>query len=137
MASTMIIAYVNADEVNQELAARTAIQHGAVISRVVPEGPLPDGEFDAVLCNLDDVPRGQRFALLEELLVGALHRPTAVHGYDMTEDQIQTLNQRGVAVARRPHYRLLCDLIAAVQERCASAQRDEAGTGPTWVYLPR
>ena len=50
----MRIAYVNTDEVNQDLAERTASEYCAAVCIPVPEGPPPDGLFDAVLYNLDE-----------------------------------------------------------------------------------
>ena len=53
----MRIAYVSTDEVDQALAARIAAECGAVVCNLLPHDPPPDGLFDAVLYNLDDVPR--------------------------------------------------------------------------------
>ena len=95
----MRIAYVNTDEVNQDLAERTASEYCAAVCILVPEGPPPDGLFDAVLYNLDEVPRDQRSALLERLRQATPHRPTAVHGYDITDEPARTL--RGTASPSR------------------------------------
>jgi hypothetical protein len=133
----MRIAYVNNDEVNQDLVARKAAQHGAFVLRLAPQGLPPDGLYDAVLYNLDDVPRHERYPLLERLRHGKPHRPTAVHGYDITEEVVQTLKQSGVVAARRLHRGLLRDLFAAAQEGRASLEEDDAGTELTWVNLAK
>ena len=77
----MRIAYMNTDEVNQALAERMAVACGAVVRTVLTKDSAPDGQFDAILYNLDDVPRAERFVLLEELRIGTPHSPAAVHGY--------------------------------------------------------
>lgn len=133
----MRIAYVNTDEVNHDLAARTAAQHGAVIFGVAPEGPPPDARFDGVLYNLDDVPRVQRLPLLEALPHGQPHRPAAVHGYDITEEQVSTLKPNGVAAARRLCPGLLRDLLTAAREVRVSDQEDQAGHDLTWIDLAK
>ena len=97
----MRIAYMNTDEVNQALAGQIALACGAVVRTVLPKDPAPGGQFDAILYNLDDVPREERSLLLEELRLGKPHSPAAVHGYDLTEEQVRTLGQSGVAVAPR------------------------------------
>ncbi len=58
----MRIAYLNKDEVNQHLAERMAAEYGAVICKLLSGEPFPDGLFDAVLYNLDEVPRDERSA---------------------------------------------------------------------------
>jgi hypothetical protein len=133
----MRIAYVNTDEVNQDLAVRTAVQHGAVIFSLAPEGPSPDGLFDAVLYNLDDVPQGHRFPLLEGLRYDEPHMATAVHGYDITDEQVQTLKRNGVGAARRLHPGLLCDLFIAARKRGEAVQQNDAATELTWVNLAK
>ena len=99
--TTMRIAYMNTDEVNGALAEQIAVACGAVVRTVLPKDPAPGGQFDAILYNLDDVPREERSVLLEELRLGKPHSPTAVHGYDLTDEQVRTLRQNGVAAARR------------------------------------
>ena len=99
----MRIGYVATDEVNQALAARMAAKCGAIICHLRPGEVHPDGLFDAVLYNLDDVPRDQQPAFLEELCLGTPDCPTAVHGYGIADEQAQALRRHGVAVAQRLH----------------------------------
>ncbi len=47
-----------------------ATKCGAIVCHLRPEEVHPDGLFDAVLYNLDDVPRAERSALLEGLRRG-------------------------------------------------------------------
>ena len=84
---------------------------------VLPKDPAPGGQFDAILYNLDDVPREERSVLLEELRLGKPHSPTAVHGYDLTDEQVRTLGQSGVAAARRLSADLVRSLCRAARER--------------------
>ena len=134
----MRIAYVNTYEVNQDLAERTASEYCAAVCIRVPEGPPPDGLFDAVLYNLDEVPRDQRSALLERLCQATPHRPTAVHGYDITDEQARTLRRHGVAVAQRLHPALLRSLCKAARLRShATVPSDGALTDLTWVNLAK
>jgi len=103
----MRIAYVSTDEVDLALAAQMAAECGAEVSTLLPQDPPPDGLFDAVLYNLDDMPKDQRAALLDELRRRLPERPTAVHRYDITVEQAGALNRDGEAIGpggrgRRP-----------------------------------
>jgi hypothetical protein len=77
----MRIGYVATDEVNHALAARMAAKCGAIICHLRPREVHPDGLFDAVLYDLDDVPRDQQPAFLEELCLGTPDCPTAGYLY--------------------------------------------------------
>jgi hypothetical protein len=131
----MRITYVSTDEVNQALVARMAAECGAVVDTVLPQNSTPDGRFDAVLYNLDDVPRDRRSALLEELCRAKPGRPTAVHGYDLTDKQARALNRGGVATARRVHPGLIRSLLTAARRDLQTVPQDDAGTELTWVNL--
>jgi hypothetical protein len=131
----MRIAYVSIDEVNQALAARIAAEFGAVVCRVAPKDPAPDGLFDAVLYNIDDVPRDQRSELVERLRRGELDHPTAVHGYDITDEQASSLRQAGVAAAHRLDTGLFYDLLEAARRSRDAVESDGDSTDLTWVNL--
>jgi hypothetical protein len=133
----MRIAYVNIDEVNQDLAARMAAKCGAVVCGLLPQDPAPDGQFDAVLFNLDDVPRDQRSALVEGLRQGKSGHPTAVHGFDISDEQAETLRRDGVAVSPRLHAGLLRRLCEAAREIQKPVQPEDASTDLTWVDLAK
>ena len=113
----MRIAYVAIDEVNQALADRMAAKCGAIICHLRPGEVHPDGQFDAVLYNLDDVPRDQQPAFLEGLCLGAPDCPSAVHGYAIADEQAQALGRQGVAVAQRLHPALLRSLCRRAARR--------------------
>jgi hypothetical protein len=133
----MRIAYVNIDEVNQELAVRMAAKCGAIICGLAPWDSPPDGQFDAVLYNLDQLPRQRRAALLDELLRDSSRRPVAVHGFDLTEEQVEVLTRRGVTAARRLHIGLLRNLFRAARDSRAATVQEETRTDLTWVDLAR
>jgi hypothetical protein len=131
----MRIAYFSNDELDQALAAGMARECGAVICPRNPEDPPPDGPIDAVLYNLDDLPRDRRSVLLEELRRAKPGRPTAVHGYDLTEEQARALDRHGVAASRRLHPGLILSLVAAARCDRETVPEDDAGTELTWINL--
>jgi hypothetical protein len=131
----MRIAYINIDEVNLAVASRMAEKHGAVVCGLPPEGPPPDGIYEAVLYNLDDVPRHRRGEVLAELLRGPSNRPKAMHGYDLSEDQAAALRLRGVAVAQRLQPELVRILCQTVLQNLASVPPDDALAEETWINL--
>ena len=133
----MRIAYVSTDEVDQALAAQMAAECGAVVCTLLPQDPPHDGLFDAVLYNLDDMPRDERAALLDELRRRQPDRPTAVHGYDITVEQARALNRDGVAAARRLHPGLIRSLLTAARRDRETVPPGDAGTDLTWVNLDR
>ncbi len=131
----MRIAYATTDEVNQSLANRMAAECGAISCHLRPEDVPPYGLFDAVIYNLDDVPRELRPAFLEGLCLDSPHCPTAVHGYGITDEQGRTLNRNGVAAARRLHSDLLRSLFTAARQKLETVPQDDTKTDLTWVNL--
>ncbi len=133
----MRIAYLNTDEVNQALAERMALACGAVVQIVLPKEPAPDSQFDAILYNLDEVPRAERSVLLEGLRLARPHSPAAVHSYDLTDEQVGTLRRSGIAAARRLSADLVRSLRKAARQRRENVPPADTGTGLTWVNLAR
>jgi hypothetical protein len=131
----MRIAYVSTDEVSQDLATRIAAKFGVGVCKRLPKDPTTNDQCDAVLYNLDDVPRTERSALIEGFRRGKLDRPTAVHGYDITDEQARTLSRNGVANARRLHSELLCILFTAARRSRETVPPDGDSTDLTWVNL--
>ena len=129
----MRITYVSTDEVNQDLAARIAAKFGVRVCKRLPEDPLPDDLCDAVLYNLDDVPRAERSALIVGFRRGKPGHPTAVHGYNITDEEARTLNRYGVASARRLHADLLGTLFTAVRRNRETVPPGGDKTDLTWV----
>jgi hypothetical protein len=133
----MRIAYVSNDEVNRELAARMAAEFGAAFCTLHPHGPAPEGKFDVVLYNLDDLATHDQALLVEGLRRGAGQRPTGVHGYDVTDEQESNLKKIGVAASRRLHRDLLRGLCTAALQHHQPPAPDESSTDLTWVSLEK
>jgi hypothetical protein len=135
MSAELRIGYVNNDEVNQALASRLAEEHGAVVCGLHPDGPMPDGMYDAVLYNLDEAPRLRRGDVLAEILRSPSECPKAVHGYDLSEDEVIWLRLHGVAAAQRLQQDLVQVLFRAILLNQASVPPDDALGEETWVSL--
>ncbi len=131
----MRIAYINKDEVNRELASRMAAKHSAAVCSRLGNDPPRDGEFDAVNYNLHDVARDLRATLVERLCRGAPDQPAAVHGYDITDHQLQVLRQNGIAAARRIDADLVRSVCKAARRRKRAALANNAETELTWVNV--
>ena len=124
----MRIAYMNTDEVNEALAEQMAVACGAVVRTVLPKDPARDGQFDTILYNLDDVPRAERSVLLEELRLGRPHSPANVHGYDLTDEQVRTVGQSGIAAGRRLSADLVRSLCRAARKRRENVPHGACGS---------
>jgi hypothetical protein len=119
----MRIGYVTTDEVNRVLATRMAARLGASVSTVEAGDVHAMAGCDVMLFDLDVVPRDERPAVLDEVLASARKRPTAVHGYCITDEQANRLHQHRVPVGRR----LLLDLIRTLERGWVSQVRSRAG----------
>jgi hypothetical protein len=131
----MQIAHITTDEVNQALASRVARSLGAVM---IPLGPVEKPthvRFDAVLWDLDRLPRDRRRAILDEIRSEATALPTAVYGYCLSEQQAAQLRFHGVAVAQRLHATLIRTLATAVRQNLAAVPPDDAMTELTWINV--
>jgi hypothetical protein len=95
------IAYVTTDEVNQDLALRLADDFGAELCPLSPKDPPPNGEFDAMVYDLDYLPPEGRRAILAGLLAGPRSCAVAVHSHNLREDQADALRAGGIAVSSR------------------------------------
>jgi hypothetical protein len=94
----MRIAYLSTDEVNHALAQRLAAADGSHLDLLWLRDPPPDGQFDAVLCDLDSWPASLRAEVLSRLLAATPFLPVAVHSYGPEEEQTEALRSRGVTV---------------------------------------
>ena len=131
----MRIAYMSTDEVNQNLAAGMAAKCGAYVCARLPLVPLPDGQFDAVLYDLDDLQKHKRGEFVALILSSPSTRPRAVHGYAITDEEAKVLRHHGVAVGQRLRSGLIRSLCTAAQPRSAIIPRDQERTELTWVNL--
>jgi hypothetical protein len=95
----MVIAYLTTDEVNQTLALQIAERCGVQLFPLEPREAPPNGEFDAVLYDLDYLP--QREAILNRLRSESFACKAAVHSYNLTEAEVKDLRANGVKVYRR------------------------------------
>jgi hypothetical protein len=129
----MRIAYIDTDEVNQAVAAQMAKKLGAVVCALNPKDLPPDGVYDAVLYNLDDVPRHRQRDVLDQIVESRSTCPKAVHGYSLSEDQALSLRRHGVAVAQRLQPDLLRILCRAVVRKLESVPPDDALVEETWI----
>ncbi len=109
----MRVAYVTTDEVNQELATRMAEDCGATLDSLSPRDPPPDGQYEAVLYDLDFLPHDSGRAILAQLLAGPASRPVAVHSYQLATRQVTALRRRGCAVYPRLEPRVFRQLRSA------------------------
>jgi hypothetical protein len=106
----MRIAYLTTDEVNPDLAGRWADTCGCEVIPLSPSDPLPDGDFDAAIFDLDFLLPPLRQKVLAILLSDPLHFPVAVHSYNLRRRQANALRARGVLVRRRLERRILMRL---------------------------
>ncbi|HEV3262018.1 MAG TPA: hypothetical protein VG013_34525 [Gemmataceae bacterium] len=97
----MRIAYLTTDEVNMDLAGNLAAACDITVDLWSPRDAEPDGQFDALLYDLDYLPTAHRRAVLVRLLSGPVSHPVVVHSYSLEPDQEAALRARGVAVYRR------------------------------------
>jgi hypothetical protein len=117
----MRIAYATTDEVNQALAVQLAGECGAVVHELLPKNASPDGQFDAVLYDLDDVPGLQRREVVARLLSGPSSCSKAVHGYDLSEEQASALRRHGIVVSRHLEPELFRCLRLTIDRHVASS----------------
>lgn len=127
----MRIAYVTTDEVNPDLAQRWAETCGCTIVPLSPADPLPDGQFDGAIYDLDYLLPPFRQLVLRHLLRGPQHCPAAVHSYNLRQRQARALRNRGVIAKRRLERTLLLRLQREVHRARAAAQAERLVTLPT------
>jgi hypothetical protein len=96
----MRIAYYTTDEVNYTLVQRMAREYGSPLIRTSPDLATPGGSPAASLHDLDHLWQPHRTAILESLLAERPLKNVAVHGYCLTDDQVQSLRANGVIVSR-------------------------------------
>jgi hypothetical protein len=97
----MKIAYLSTDDVNQNLAENLAAKYGASGDCLSPRDPPLNGQYDAVVYDLDSWPPLLGREVLEGLLSCPARYPVAVHSYNLEPEQVEKLSGNGVVVARR------------------------------------
>jgi hypothetical protein len=97
----MLVAYLSYEEVNTALAEPMARRHGITLDVLQPRDGPPNGEYDAVLYDWDCWPCEGRAQAVPEWLSGPPPRPTALHGYNVENEQAEALRCNGVVVESR------------------------------------
>jgi hypothetical protein len=106
------IAYLTTDELNEAEAAQLADECRVEIHPLLLRDPPPNGEFDAVLYDLDYLPVERRQVVLAELLAGPPHSRVGVHSFNLDEEQEEALRRNHVVVARRLDEALIRQLLS-------------------------
>ena len=97
----MRIAYLTVDEVNSDLAQRWGAEFQCEIVPLSPCDPLPNGEYDATIYDLDYLAPSVIHRVLTNLLTESLPSPAVVHSYNLRTRQANDLQARGVFVRHR------------------------------------
>jgi hypothetical protein len=96
------IAFFSTDEVNQSTVEELTGACGAQVVPWQPRDPSPDGQFDAVLYDLDHLPAPERQRTLAVLLNGhGPHCRVAVHSFNLEDAEVKALRARDVGVFER------------------------------------
>jgi hypothetical protein len=111
----MRCAYLTLDEVNRDLAGNLAGALGMGLDILSLRDAAPDGQFDAIVYDLDFLPRDDRERVLARLRARRATEPVAVHSYHLSDRHKSLLRRRGVIVARRLSPQLFALLQAACQ----------------------
>jgi hypothetical protein len=119
----MRIGYVTTDEVNRMLAKKMADRLEASAATVQDGDMNSMAGCDVLLFDLDVVPQDERPAVLDKILRSAGERPTAVHGYCITDEQAKMLHEHGVPSGQR----LRLDLVRTLERGWISHLRSRAG----------
>jgi len=109
--TAVFIAYISLDEVNQDLAARTAEKYGVTLDFFASPAGMATLPCDAVVYDLDSLSRDDRLHIFDELTCGPVKCLAAVHCYNMRPIEEAALRRNGVVVHRRLHSGWLSHLI--------------------------
>lgn len=113
------LAYQTTDGLNEATADLLTGQCGGQMVPLLFRDPSPDGQFDAVLYDLDYLPSERRDEVLAQLLAGPLHCPTGVHSFNLEDEQADALRRNGVVIARRLDLHLIRRLLSRHREELA------------------
>jgi hypothetical protein len=131
----MRIAYMTTDEVNQTLAAKMAAECETDLYVRLPLDPPPDGQIDAELYDLDHPQKHRRGDIVALILRSPSTRHIAVHGYDVSDEQVKALRRHGIIVGRRLRFGLIRSLCKAAQPSRATVPPDDERIELTWVNV--
>jgi hypothetical protein len=99
--TTLRIAYHTTDEVYFDAAMQTAQECGASLDRLPHPRVRSNGPFAAVLYDLDHLESARDRAIVNELSSHPTPCQTAVHGYNLDDEQMRILHANGVIVAQK------------------------------------
>jgi len=101
--------HVTNDEVNRFSTKQMAQEEGLQIQLRSFYDPIPDGECEQVLYDLDSVPADRRDSVLSRLIGGQPSHEVAVHSYNLTDEEEAALLKSGVLVLPRLDYDKVAD----------------------------
>jgi hypothetical protein len=94
----MLVTYHTSDEVHEHVGGEMARVCGFRLESVSAHLPLPEGEHDALVVDLDSAPPPQRGALVEELASRMHEYPVAVHSFSLSDEDCLRLKSNNVRV---------------------------------------
>jgi hypothetical protein len=115
--TTMRVAYLTLDEVNQHLALTLADEHDVSLEVEVRPEAIRERKYDAVIYDQDSFSPDERQANLTTVLACPVYRLVAVHSYNFSADQLHDLRRCGAIVARRLRAGVFTRLLTAARAR--------------------
>ncbi len=110
------IGFYSIDEVNQSIAHQLAERCGVRLQCLSPKDPPPNGQYAAVVYDLDAFSLPHRHQILTSLLSETSDAVVACHSYDLKSEEITALRRCGVVVTRRLGQCLFRKLLAILTE---------------------
>ena len=110
----MRVAYFTTDEVNEDLAVQLAEDCGASLDSFTPKDAPPTAEYEAIVYDLDHLPRETDSDMVRDLLAKPQAFPAAVHSYRLEHKQALALRQHGFAVYSRLDSKVFRNLRSAI-----------------------
>jgi hypothetical protein len=126
-----VLAYQTTDEVHRATTDGLTANCGAQMVPLFLNDPPPNGQFNAVLYDLDYLYTEARQAVLAELLAGPPHCPTGVHSFNLDEEQEKGLRRNGVVVSRRLDAALIRRLVGRSRRTTMDATRSVSKSAQT------
>jgi len=107
---TVKIAYMTTDEVNEGIAQQLADAHDVTLHTFWPKDAVPNGEYDAVIYDLDHWPCEQRSQFLADLQENHRACRVAVCSSSLKTREVQALGPSRVTYFRRMGPKVFCIL---------------------------
>jgi hypothetical protein len=125
----MGIAYLSLDEVNHDLAARTAGDYGVDLDILTSPAEITASPCEAVIYDLDYLADHDRRHILDELTRGPADTLAVLHSYNLRPGEKRALRRNGVVVHRRLHPSWLGRLMRRKSASTRALQLASALTG--------